>query len=153
MGLYRSADRIGPYRTGRSVRQLYQFTDATLSLAEGAPAEALELFRSIEAGNCGLCGILDRAQAFEALDQPDSAIVYYEAYLETNDVQRAAFDNENRGPTLERLGQLYDESGDPEQAAVYYARFVELWTDADPELQPRVQAAQSRLEEIVRERG
>jgi tetratricopeptide (TPR) repeat protein len=147
------ADVPEVYRTGRSVRQSYQFTDATLALAEGAPAEALERFRSIEAGNCGLCGILDRAKAFEALGQPDSAIVYYEAYLERSDVQRAAFDNENRGPTLERLGQLYDEAGDLEQAAVYYARFVELWTDADPELQPRVQAVQVRLEEIVRERG
>jgi hypothetical protein len=31
--------------------------------------------------------------------------------------------------------------------------FVELWANADEELQPRVQAAQARLEEIVRERG
>jgi hypothetical protein len=30
---------------------------------------------------------------------------------------------------------------------------VDLWSGADPELQPRVQAAQARLEEIVRERG
>ena len=51
------------------------------------------------------------------------------------------------------LGQLHDEQGDLETAAVHYARFVELWAEADPELQPRVRAAQARLEEIVRERG
>jgi hypothetical protein len=36
---------------------------------------------------------------------------------------------------------------------LYYARFVELWDDADDELQPRVQAAQARLDEILRQRG
>ncbi len=53
----------------------------------------------------------------------------------------------------ESLGQMYDEEGDTEQAAIYYAHFVELWQDADPDLQPRVRAAQDRLETIVRERG
>ena len=52
-----------------------------------------------------------------------------------------------------RLKELAEERGDWEKAAEYYARFVELWVDADPELQPRVQAAQQRLEEILAERG
>ena len=38
-------------------------------------------------------------------------------------------------------------------AAVYLARFVELWDEADPEFQPRVDAARTRLAEILRERG
>ena len=54
---------------------------------------------------------------------------------------------------LERLGQLYDEQGDLESASKYYAMFVELWAEADQDLQRRVQAAQARLEEIVAERG
>jgi hypothetical protein len=54
---------------------------------------------------------------------------------------------------FERLGQLYDGLGDMENAALYYARFVELWADADAELQPRVTVARTRLEEIIRERG
>ncbi len=59
----------------------------------------------------------------------------------------------NRPILFERLGQLYDEQGDLENAALYYARFVELWADADAELQPRVGVARARLEEIIRERG
>ena len=35
----------------------------------------------------------------------------------------------------------------------HYASFVELWATADEELQPRVRAAQARLEEILREIG
>jgi hypothetical protein len=53
----------------------------------------------------------------------------------------------------ERLGYLYDEAGDPERASMYLARFVELWDEADPEFQARVDAARARLAEILRERG
>ena len=52
-----------------------------------------------------------------------------------------------------RRSTVDDEKGDLENAAKYYAQFVELWAEADPELQPRVQAANRRLEEIVTERG
>ncbi|MCL7965470.1 MAG: tetratricopeptide repeat protein [marine benthic group bacterium] len=141
------------YRTGRSIQQTYQFIDATLALAEGAPAEALQIHRSLDTGGCQLCGFLGPAKAFEAMGKADSAIAYYEGYLNASSVQRAAWDNENLGPTYERLAQLYDEKGDLETASVYYARLVELWQEADAELQPRVRAAQARLEEIVRERG
>jgi len=48
---------------------------------------------------------------------------------------------------------MYDERGDWEKAAEYYARFVELWKGADAELQPRVEVAQKRLDEIFAERG
>jgi hypothetical protein len=51
------------------------------------------------------------------------------------------------------LAQLYDERGDRDKAADHYAKFVELWVEADEELQPRVRAAQVRLEEILEERS
>ena len=77
----------------------------------------------------------------------------YEAYVNSHADYRLWWDTNNLGPSLERLGQLYDEQGDLENAALYYARFVELWADADAELQPRVETARTRLEEIIRERG
>lgn len=55
--------------------------------------------------------------------------------------------------SYERLGGIYDRAGDLEKAAQYYARFIELWSDADPQLQPRVDAARARLEEILAERA
>jgi tetratricopeptide (TPR) repeat protein len=141
------------YRSGLGVRNGLRHQELYLLMSEGEYEDALEQVRQLEPDNCGLCGIIESAKIFDAIGMPDSATVYYERYLETADVSHPAWDNENRGPTLERLGQLYDEAGDPEDAAVYYARFVELWKGADAELQPRVQAAQTRLEEIVRERG
>jgi hypothetical protein len=48
----------------------------------------------------------------------------------------------------ERLGSLYLQVGDTAAAARHLAEFIELWKDADPELQPRVQAAQRILERL-----
>ena len=93
------------------------------------------------------------ATLFDQAGVADSAIAFYEAYLGTPFNHRFFVDSERLAATHERLGQLFDERGDTEAAAVHYARFVELWEDADPELQPRVAAARSRLEAIVRERG
>jgi tetratricopeptide (TPR) repeat protein len=45
----------------------------------------------------------------------------------------------------ERLGQLYEEMGKPEEAQAAYERFVTAWEDADPGLQPRVETARERL--------
>ena len=48
---------------------------------------------------------------------------------------------------------IHDEAGDREKAVEYYARFVELRADADPELQPRAWAAQRQIDEIFAETG
>jgi hypothetical protein len=58
-----------------------------------------------------------------------------------------------RDPGAAGAGELCDEQGDLENAAVYYAQFVDLWSEADPDVQPRVETACARLQDIVRERG
>ncbi len=77
----------------------------------------------------------------------------YESYVETPVGLRMFTDHYMLPHAVERAAELYDQRGDAENAAKYYARFVELWADADPELQPRVEAARGRLEEILAERG
>ncbi|MGD8495957.1 MAG: tetratricopeptide repeat protein [Gemmatimonadales bacterium] len=91
--------------------------------------------------------------AFEGLGLADSVIARYETWLGRRALQRLHADNRILPRAYERLGQLYEERGELEKAAVYYAKFVELWENADPDLQPRVKAARSRLQEIVRARG
>ena len=49
----------------------------------------------------------------------------------------------------ERLGQLYDAKGNVDKAAEHYRAFIELWKNADAELQPRVAAARERLYKIT----
>jgi tetratricopeptide (TPR) repeat protein len=50
---------------------------------------------------------------------------------------------------LETLGDLYVTAGDLDKAIEYLTRFVDWWKDADPELQPRVQAARDRIKELL----
>jgi tetratricopeptide (TPR) repeat protein len=130
---------------------------AEVALAEGDHAGAVELFRRSDKGYCILCPLPGLARAYEASAQPDSAIVSLEKYVNSTWFYRFFGEDYGLGallgPSLERLAQLYDEAGDPESAAPYYARFVELWEDADAPLQPRVQAAQRRLEQIIDARG
>jgi DNA-binding SARP family transcriptional activator len=56
-----------------------------------------------------------------------------------------------RPPAHERLGSLYLEAGDTVAAARHLAEFIDLWRDADPELQPRVEAARRLLAQLVPE--
>ncbi|MCL7983167.1 MAG: hypothetical protein M8862_11640, partial [marine benthic group bacterium] len=124
-----------------------------IALSRGDPQRALEEFRQQPPDDCRPCAALGPARAFEAMGQADSAIVYFEEYLARPYHWRVFPDASFRAGVLESLGALYEEKDDLEQAAGWYAQLVELWEDADPELQPRVRAAQEKLEEIMRERG
>jgi tetratricopeptide (TPR) repeat protein len=126
-----------------------------IALSEGRLDEAITEFRraNARAGACQLCALPSLGEAFERAGMADSAIALYERYVQMPVAYRIFGDRYDLGPTYESLGQLYDEQGDWEKAAEYYARFVELWQEADPELQPRVEAAQRRLDEIFAERG
>jgi len=52
-------------------------------------------------------------------------------------------------PAELRLAETRDRLGDRRAAAAHYTRFIELWRNADPELQPRVLAARARLRQLV----
>jgi tetratricopeptide (TPR) repeat protein len=128
---------------------------ARAQLAEqvGDVAAALDLYDSLERSNCPECGPFYKGFLLEAQGDRAGAIAAWERYVSQGWHIRHILDAMGLGTVLEALGQMHDAEGDPEQAAIYYAQFVELWEDADPELQPRVKAAQTRLEQIVRERG
>jgi len=52
-----------------------------------------------------------------------------------------------------RLGELYENAGDAKRATEYYGRFVDLWKNADAELQPRVAEARKRIDHLNRSKG
>lgn len=132
----------------------YDWARGRIAMTEGRFDDALNHFRDADVGFCTICALPEIGQAYDAAGQADSALAVLERYVTTPWLWRMRFnDSWYRGPVLERVAQLYDERDDLENAAKYYAMFVELWAEADPELQPRVEAAQARLEDIVRERG
>jgi tetratricopeptide (TPR) repeat protein len=51
-------------------------------------------------------------------------------------------------PSHLRRAEIHDAAGDHAQAAFHYRRFIDLWADADPELQPEVTRARGRLRHV-----
>lgn len=103
---------------------------------------------------CDICGAAQLADAYTRDGDDRSALELYERYLETPYIYRTMeVDYAQLAHTLVASAELYERIGDSEAAARNYARFIELWQDADPELQPRVRAARARLEAIVGRRG
>ena len=95
--------------------------------------------------HCSPCGALYVAMSWDRAGQADSAIAYYERTYE-----QPVTDNLPEDPTfmpivLLRLGELYEQQGNREKALLYYGKFLDLWRDADPELQPRVAEARARV--------
>jgi tRNA A-37 threonylcarbamoyl transferase component Bud32/tetratricopeptide (TPR) repeat protein len=124
---------------------------AEIALAERRPLDAAREFRlsdSLPDGpvdSCTMCLYAHLGRAFALANMPDSAIAMFERYLATPDIFRLYYDALYLAGIYRRLGELYEGGGDREQAASYYARFVALWKDADPVLQPKVAEVRRRL--------
>jgi tetratricopeptide (TPR) repeat protein len=54
-------------------------------------------------------------------------------------------------PSHLRQAEIYERLGDEEQASHHYNRFITLWSDSDPELQPQVDAARRALSRLTGE--
>ncbi len=124
-----------------------------VALAERRPREAIEAFRRVGTvfnshDTCRICALPWLGRAYEAGNQPDSATVVYERYLSTGDPFRVMSDAAWRAVILRRLGELHAKRGDTVQAVKRLSEFVELWQDADSELQPQVETARRRLVEL-----
>jgi tetratricopeptide (TPR) repeat protein len=136
------------------MRARYARAQGEIALAEGRNEAAIAAFRDSDIGGCLSCAFPGLIRAYDAAGEPDSAIALSERYLTANHVGRLRIvDHAFLGPALERLGQLYYDRGDWPEAARHYARFVGLWKDADPELQPRVAVARERLQQITSHDG
>ena len=49
------------------------------------------------------------------------------------------------GPAHLRMAQIYERRGERQKAIEHYSRFLELWRDSDPALQPLVQQARDAM--------
>jgi len=129
-----------------------------IALASGKPRDALEEFRRADIGydgapadECAPCLPFDLARAYDAAGRPDSAAIMFERYLATPFAFKVDAElDPTRVPAIrERLGQLYEAMGNTAKAIENYRAFIELWKNADPELQPRVADAKRRLSRLT----
>jgi tetratricopeptide (TPR) repeat protein len=84
-----------------------------------------------------------RAELLLEAGRPHDALGWYRSFGE-----HALHDLAYLAPAQYRLGQIHERLGNRREAARHYARAVELWSDADPELLPLAASARARAAEL-----
>ena len=150
------------FREGERVQfePLFHALDGDVLRAEAHPLEAVAAYRASRGtAGCDGCVLARIGRAFEQAGAVDSALVYYRRYVESPPnnfgppTMPVLEDERWLAPTLLRLGELLEERGERSAAVEYYGRFVALWKDADPALQPRVDEVRARMARLVSERN
>ena len=124
--------------------------------AEGRLAEAAAAYAEQNAGFgiCGTCGMFELARLQDRLGRSDSAIVLYERMVTTPTIIGHFLASPPRlAASYKRLGELHEARGDRKKAAEYYSAFLDLWRNADPELQAGVTEVRQRLARLAQEPG
>jgi tetratricopeptide (TPR) repeat protein len=83
-----------------------------------------------------------RARTLQATGRGAEAEGWYEG------LSASPFEVAFRGPALFYRAQIREEAGDREGAARLYRGFIDLWKEADPELQPMVEEARAALRRL-----
>jgi eukaryotic-like serine/threonine-protein kinase len=124
---------------------------AAIALAEGRGDDAVADARAFGTRYfCRACAAAMLALGHDAAGRSDSALAQWEAYATTP--QRFAWwDGPHLARAYQRLGELYEARGNPDRAVEWYGRFVDLWSEADPELQPVVRDVQARIQRLTSE--
>jgi serine/threonine-protein kinase len=151
-GLAAEYERVVPpgLRRGDAFRHA---AEGDIALAEGRLQDALTSYRAWydQFGLCPACSLFERAVAYERSGQADSARALYERFVATPDSRRIWMDAHQLARAYKRLGELYEAQGDRPKALDYYTRLVDLWKDADAELQPVVRDVRARMAQLARE--
>lgn len=138
-------DTGGP-RAERRIR----LTEAFLLLGRGDSEGVATLESTVSALMCRRCGDFFLGHGYDVAGMHVQAIEAYERYLEFPFYDGSQYELLYLGPVVyERLAELHDAAGNVSEAVGLYRRFATLWEYADPALQPRVQAALTRAEELA----
>jgi len=124
-----------------------------LSIAEQRFEDAIREFNEarLKVQDCAICFLLELGQAYTGANQLDSAAAQYERYLETPFLGRLNQDNFNLWGVLIGSGEAYEALNRTDDAIESYNRFVELWENADPEVQGIVDDVRGRIARLVAE--
>ena len=123
-----------------------------IAVAERRYDDAVREYTAANANRCAVCYSPEMARAYDLAGKPDSAIAALETYLntQTDIIDRLIEDGVSLAGAHKRLAELYDAKGNRDKAMSHYSRFIDLWKNADPDLQPHVQKARERLTQLQR---
>ncbi|HKA56993.1 MAG TPA: protein kinase [Gemmatimonadales bacterium] len=117
-----------------------------MALAEGRREDGIRSYRAWhDRAECARCGLYEIATIYDQAGQVDSARIVAELALTNLGLYRIFEDTWGLARTYKRLGELYEIRGDSARALAYYNKFVDLWKNADPVLQPAVRDVRSRV--------
>ena len=94
-------------------------------------------------------GLVEAGTALDRAGRTDTTVALYERALTILTMDGIHYEATWYPIVLERLGELHESLGHPEQAIRYYRAFIDLWEDADPELQPQVADARRALAHLT----
>jgi eukaryotic-like serine/threonine-protein kinase len=151
----RAVELSGPAGAGllrqRWHRMLSPAVQAATMLQNGRSGEAVAAFRQSRTAFGYTNWLPEIGAALDRAGATDSALTVYQEYLGSNFNFRLFTDPHNLAPVLRRTGELYEARGDRTLAAATYQRFVDLWRNADPVLQPEVVEVKRRLAGLTAE--
>jgi eukaryotic-like serine/threonine-protein kinase len=131
-----------------------EWVEGLVLRAEGELEEALRLIRRVSLTSaCEICPLPELARTYQLLGMPDSAAAAYERYLGTPWLSRLNQDASELPRVLLALGELYDSRGDASSAIRHYARLLDLWSDAEPLLRPRLDHLRRTIQRLTSETG
>ncbi|MBI3981393.1 MAG: protein kinase [Gemmatimonadetes bacterium] len=141
-----SATRQDPGAQWHNVRGMIALTEGRLEDALAARRRAKE-----KSPGCGPCNLFDFAEIHDRAGRPDSAIAYYEQWVNAKDFGRLGWDSGLLWRARRRVGELYEARGDRERALAYYSDLLEQWKNADAELQPILAEVKARMGRLAGE--
>lgn len=117
-----------------------------IAVADRQYDEAVRFYRESDQWGCTTCILPELGRAYDLAGNADSALAVFTRYVENrNDSQRPGTDSRYLAGSYKRLGELWEQKGDKQKALGYYLKFVDLWKNADPELQPKVSEVRQRI--------
>jgi tetratricopeptide (TPR) repeat protein len=122
-----------------------------IAVAEKRYDDAVREYRAADVGQCAACALPNVARAYDLAGNADSAVAVFARYTAAPSTpDRFEIDALALAGAHKRLGELYEAKGEREKAASQYAKFIELWKNADPELQPHVREVKEKLARLQR---
>jgi len=139
-------DKVAPTMSQEDAASTRHSIESAIALAEHRYLDAAHQARAADTGPCTTCMLPVIGIAYDYAQQPDSAIAAFTTYLQsTSLLGRFGNDQFFLAGIYKRLGELWEAKGDRAKAAAYYSKFVTLWKNADPDMQPRVAEVRKRL--------
>jgi tetratricopeptide (TPR) repeat protein len=139
-----SADDIALISFAQTIR-------AEVAGLRSGPAEALAVWEAQELGTSVERALSSsffahgharfaRAEILRAAGRDDEALAWYRTFGDIS-IHDAIY----LAPAQLRQAEIFRDRGDPERAVQHYRRFLDLWRDCDPILQPLTEAATRAL--------